>query len=205
MIYYQDDLVTIRDMRQSDCLIIHNEITAQNWNSELSRYEKYYNEQNSNERYVFIAEYRGNIAGYTTLIPVAMEGPFAPSRQLKDYMTSSETNTQPLRGKTSIANEVSQGIPEVVDFNVFIKYQRLGIGNRILDVAEAKAAEFSNIVSLGVGLHSGYGSAQRIYVKRGYLPDGSGVWYQNKQLGQYEQCNNDDELILYFSKVLNNK
>jgi GNAT superfamily N-acetyltransferase len=205
MIYYQDDLVTIRDMKQSDCLIIHNEITAQNWNSEISRYEAYYNEQANNERYVFIAEYRGNIAGYTTLIPVAMEGPFAPSTRQHDCITYSEANTPPLSGKATIATEVSQGIPEVVDFNVFIKYQRLGIGNRILDAAEAKAAEFSNILSLGVGLHSGYGSAQRIYVKRGYLPDGSGVWYQNRHLGQHEPCNNDDELILYFSKVLNNK
>lgn len=199
MIYYQDDLVTIRDMKQSDCQIIHNEISAQNWHSELSRYEKYYNEQNANERYVFIAEYRGNLAGYTTLIPTATEGPFASFVQNGEYSTSTETNIQPSSDRDI---ESKKGIPEIVDFNVFIKYQRLGIGNRILDAAEAKAAEFSNVVSLGVGLHFGYGPAQRIYVKRGYLPDGSGVWYQNKQLGQYAPCNNDDELILYFSKIL---
>lgn len=33
------------------------------------------------------------------------------------------------------------------------------------------AAETSDTVCLGVGLHSGYGAAQRMYVLRGYVPD----------------------------------
>ena len=53
---------------------------------------------------------------------------------------------------------------------------------------EALAAETSDTVCLGVGLHSGYGAAQRMYVLRGYVPDGSGV--------------NDDELNLFLSKKL---
>lgn len=46
-----------------------------------------------------------------------------------------------------------------------------------MDIAEEIAATYADTVYLGVGLHSGYGSAQRMYVKRGYIPDGSGVWY----------------------------
>ena len=46
------------------------------------------------------------------------------------------------------------------------------------------------------------GPAQRIYVKRGYIPDGSGVWYQNKVLDQYAPCVNDDDLLLFLSKSL---
>lgn len=53
---------------------------------------------------------------------------------------------------------------------------------------------------LGVGLHSGYGSAQRMYIKRGYIPDGSGVWYNNMLLEQNAQCRNDDDLVLYLIK-----
>ena len=37
---------------------------------------------------------------------------------------------------------------------------------------------------------------------RGYIPDGSGVWFNDKQWEQYELCVNDDELILYLSKKL---
>lgn len=54
----------------------------------------------------------------------------------------------------------------------------------------------------GVGLHSGYGAAQRMYVLRGYVPDGSGVWYEGHVLEQYVPCVNDDELVLYLSKKL---
>jgi GNAT superfamily N-acetyltransferase len=173
MIYYKDSNITIRSMEPEDVQIIYNELLAQNWHPSIETYEKYYNEQVNNQRFVFIAEHNGQIAGLTTLLPSAVNGPFA-----------------------------NLDIPEIVDFVVFIKYQKKGIGNKILDVAEKKAAEITNKVSLGVGLHSGYGAAQRIYVKRGYIPDGSGVWYNDKQLGQYVDCCNDDELILYFSKSL---
>jgi len=44
-----------------------------------------------------------------------------------------------------------------------------------------------------------------MYVKRGYIPDGSGVWYKGKQLEQYSKCENDDDLILYFLKSLRDR
>ena len=72
-----------------------------------------------------------------------------------------------------------------------------------MDIAEQIASGYSDVVYLGVGLHSGYGSAQRMYVKRGYIPDGSGVWYRDKVLPQCADCCNDDDLVLYLSKVLN--
>lgn len=83
------------------------------------------------------------------------------------------------------------------------KYQQKGIGNRLMDVAEEIAAKYADHVCLGVGLSREYGSAQRIYVRRGYIPDGSGVWYQGNQCVQYETvCNVDDDLLLYLSKKL---
>ena len=72
-----------------------------------------------------------------------------------------------------------------------------------MDAAEGIAARYADTVCLGVGLCSAYGAAQRMYVKRGYIPDGSGVWYQGKQCVQYETvCTVDDDLILFFSKKL---
>ena len=71
-----------------------------------------------------------------------------------------------------------------------------------MDAAEALAAKASDTVYLGVGLHSGYGSAQRMYIKRGYIPDGSGVWYKDEVCEPYSQCRNDDDLVLYLSKKL---
>ena len=77
-----------------------------------------------------------------------------------------------------------------------------GIGTALMDVAEALAAERCDMVSLGVGLHYGYGSAQRMYVKRGYIPDGTGVWWKGEVLEQYAPCENDDELNIFFTKKL---
>lgn len=71
-----------------------------------------------------------------------------------------------------------------------------------MDAAEKIASEYADTVYLGVGLHSGYGSAQRMYVKRGYLPDGSGVWYRDSVCPPYGECRNDDDLVLYLSKKL---
>ena len=93
-------------------------------------------------------------------------------------------------------------IPVISDFIVFEKYQRKGIGSNILDQAEKKASDLSSKVQLSVGLHSGYGSAQRIYIKRGYIPDGTGVWYKNSQLDEYADCKNDDDLVLFLVKTL---
>ena len=71
-----------------------------------------------------------------------------------------------------------------------------------MDIAEQIASDYSDTVSLGVGLHSGYGSAQRMYIKRGYIPDGSGVWYRDQVCPQHADCRNDDDLVLYLSKKL---
>lgn len=62
-----------------------------------------------------------------------------------------------------------------------------------MDKAEQVAQNYSDVVSLGVALHKGYGPAQRLYVRRGYIPDGSGVWFQNQPLAPYAPCENNDE------------
>jgi len=41
-----------------------------------------------------------------------------------------------------------------------------------------------------------------MYIKRGYIPDGTGVWYNNEILKPYSECKNDDDLILFLSKKL---
>ena len=82
------------------------------------------------------------------------------------------------------------------------KYRGKGVGSRLMDVAEMIASETSDTLCIGVGLHNGYGPAQRLYARRGYVPDGSGVWYQDRVLEQYAPCVNDDDLILHLAKKL---
>ncbi|MDR0898163.1 MAG: GNAT family N-acetyltransferase [Oscillospiraceae bacterium] len=162
----------IRPMISSDIADFHAAFAAQGWDKPLSVLEGYYAGQQAGEHQVFVATVDGEIAGYAVLIPQSRGGHFAT------------------------------GIPEICDFIVLMKHQRKGIGDAIMNAAEAAASAFSDTVALGVGLHSGYGAAQRIYAKRGYIPDGSGVWYQGKPLAPYAPCINDDDLVLYMSKRL---
>lgn len=90
-------------------------------------------------------------------------------------------------------------IAEIADFNVLKAYQRQGVGTRLLEEAEARAG---GRVCLGVGLHAGYGAAQRLYARRGYVPAGDGVWYRDEPLTPYAACSNDDDLVLYMAKGL---
>ena len=96
----------------------------------------------------------------------------------------------------------NMGLPEIIDFGVLEKYRHLGIGTKLMDAAEKIAAKYAKRVYLGVGLHRGYGNAQRLYAKRGYVPAGCGVWYKNTICPPYAECKNDDELVLYLVKEL---
>lgn len=173
MVYYNDNKILIRDLQQSDAQLITDEEIAQGWDADVGKYEMRLRHQSEGKSISLVAEYDGNIAGYINVYPDSEWGAFA-----------------------------GQGYPEIIDFGVLEKYRRNDIGSKLMDVAEQIASEYADTVYLGVGLHNGYGSAQRMYVKRGYIPDGSGVWYGDKVCEQYTDCCNNDDLILYVSKKL---
>ena len=174
MIYYQYKDLIIRNMEAADAQILNDEYTAQGWHPDLEYYFMRMREAAEGKCVALTAVYQGSPAGNLYLYFSANGGPFKGTNR-----------------------------PIIVDLGVLQKYQRLGIGNRLMDVAEQLAAQHADSVCLGVGLCREYGTAQRMYVKRGYIPDGSGVWYQDKQCVQYETtCTVDDDLILYFYKPL---
>ncbi|HEY3508388.1 MULTISPECIES: GNAT family N-acetyltransferase [Kribbella] len=93
-------------------------------------------------------------------------------------------------------------LPEIQDFNVLPRLRRRGIGSALMDAAEALVAERSDVVGIGVGLYPDYGQAQRMYVRRGYLPDGRGLIYDGRQVPPMELVRNDDAATLMFTKRL---
>lgn len=171
--YYSDEKLLIRSMISEDSKVLFDTYLSYGWHPNIETYENYYKEQEEGKRLVFIAEYEGRVSGQCTLILNPNEGPWA-----------------------------NRGIPEIADLIVFFDVHNKGIGNKILEAVEKEASKISRQVYLAVGVHSGYGPAQRIYVKRGYVFDGSGVWYQGKQLEQYAPCCNDDDLVLFMIKEL---
>lgn len=173
MVYYSNEQITIRNMEHSDAQVITDAEIEQGWDASIEKFLVRLEDQKSGKAISLVAEYFGKPVGYINIYPNNSWGAFG-----------------------------GKGYPEIVDFAVLEKYRKHGIGTLLMDVAEKIAATYSNIVYLGVGLHSGYGSAQRMYVKRGYIPDGSGVWYKDKICKQNEECKNDDDLVLYLSKKL---
>ena len=163
---------SIRKMQESDIKDLSRGFISQGWPGREEILDRYFLEQESGEREVLVAEVEGAVAGYITILPDAKQGPFAGMA------------------------------PELSDFNVFEPFQNQGIGNLLLEEAEKRVRLISDKVTLGVGLHSGYGPAQRLYIKRGYIPDGTGVWYQNHRPAMDATCEDIGDLVLYLSKDL---
>lgn len=174
MTYFKKGQLIIRNMEPKDAQAITDAEIAQGWDASVEKYHRRLADQNSGKAVALTAEYAGKPVGYINVYPASMWGAFG-----------------------------GMGWPEIMDFGVLEAYRNRGIGTALMDTAEKISAAYADTVYLGVGLHSGYGSAQRMYVKRDYIPDGSGVWYRDKVCGPYEACVNDDDLVLYLSKTLN--
>ena len=93
-------------------------------------------------------------------------------------------------------------IPETQDLNVHPDFRRRGIGSALLDEAERLIATRSDLAGIGFGLYADYGAAQRLYIKRGYVPDGRGLHYGAHPVIAGETYRVDDDLLLYLVKRL---
>lgn len=173
MIYYSEGQLIIRNMENEDAKAISDAEIEQGWNASEEKYLNRLADMRAGKSVSLTAEYGGKPVGYINVYPASKWGAFG-----------------------------GKGLPEIVDLGVLEKYRNRGIGTALMDTAEKISSEYADTVYLGAGLHSGYGNAQRMYVKRGYIPDGSGVWYRDKVCLPYGKCENDDDLVLYFSKKL---
>ena len=66
--------------------------------------------------------------------------------------------------------------------------------------AELLIGERSEIAGIRVGMTADYGSAQRLYVQRGYVPDGFGLFHDYEPLHYGDEVTVDDDLTLGFMK-----
>jgi GNAT superfamily N-acetyltransferase len=168
--------IHVRLLEEGDAPIIAAAFQNMGWNKPESQYQRYWHEQTAGTRTCFVATFDGQFAGYVTV------------------------NWQPI-----YAGFAALSIPEIQDLNVLTSYRGKGLASRLLDRAEAEAALRSAVVGIGVGLHAGYNAAQRLYVKRGYIPDGRGITYRNQFVDEGAQVRLDDDLVMHFTKQLGSK
>ncbi len=163
----------LRNLKHEDCEVISSAFTQQGWNKPREQYENYLKEQSEGLRDIIVAEYNNDFAGYITIV-----------------------------WKSSYPYFIERYIPEIMDFNVLIKYRRKHIGYMLMNEAEKRIKEKSDIAGIRVGLISDYGAAQILYVKRGYIPDGLGLYYRENQMKYGDKLNVDDDLTIGFTKML---
>ena len=165
--------LTVRELREEDIAPIVAAEIAQGWHATPDKLLERLAHVKSGRAIALAAVWDGIPVGYVSVYRDSIHGPF-----------------------------VDWKCPDIVDFNVLEAYRCRGIGTALMDFCEDYAAQTSDVVTLGVGLNSGYGSAQRMYIKRGYIPDGSGVWYNHQICEPYSMCENGDDLVLYLYKKL---
>jgi len=163
----------IRFLKSQDIPQIADAFQQLGWNKPASQYERYLVEQALDIRAVYVAFIEDRFAGYLTICWTSNYEPFQEEK-----------------------------IPEIVDFNVLPEFRRQGIGTKLMDKAESEIAKVSSIVGIGVGLTPDYGAAQRMYVLRGYVLDGRGLYYRDRYPNYGEQVTVDDALALYLTKKL---
>jgi GNAT superfamily N-acetyltransferase len=163
----------IRALNDDDPAVIAAAFARIGWNKPEAQYRRYLSEQAAGARTCLVALVDGQFAGYVTVN-------WRPS-----YPGFSELN-----------------IPEIQDLNILSQFRRQGVASHLLDHAEAEVARHFAVVGIGVGLHPGYNAAQRLYVMRGYIPDGRGVTYRDRYIEEGSQVLLDDDLVLHLTKQL---
>jgi GNAT superfamily N-acetyltransferase len=88
------------------------------------------------------------------------------------------------------------------DFNALPRFRQQGIGTRLMDEAERKVSERSGVAGIGIGMSPDYGAAQRLYVRRGYVPDGKGLTSNGSPVRPGDEITVDDGLVLYLTKAV---
>lgn len=168
-----DAEIQIRPLQQSDVDPIVAAFRAARWPKPRAQYERYLAEQEEGRRSVLVAAAGAELCGYGT---VAWESGYPP------FMVAR--------------------IPEIQDLNVLPKFRRRGIASRLMDEAERLVAGRSGVVGIGVGVYDDYGPAQRLYVRRGYVPDGRGAAWRNQPVRGGELVRADDDLVIYLTRSL---
>lgn len=164
-------MIEIHPLKLTDAPVIAAAFSAIGWKKPEQQYKNYFQQQLEGKRQVLCAWIDQDFAGYVTVLW--------------------ESNLDLFKAKK---------IPEINDLNVLPSFRRHGIASKLMDEAERICFTKGPVVGIGVGLTADYGAAQRMYVKRNYIPVGNGVFYHDQPVSRDEKYPVDDDLVLYLTK-----
>jgi len=94
-------------------------------------------------------------------------------------------------------------IPEIQDVKIITPHRRKGFASLLIDHCEKEARQKNaEYVGISVALHNGFGPAQMLYAKLGYMPDGNGITYDRTPVDRGRSYIVDDQLFLMMGKAL---
>jgi GNAT superfamily N-acetyltransferase len=166
--------INVRTLQNEDISQLSAGFAVYDKNKSAQLFERYLVEQKSGDLICLVADVDNNDVGYLTICWKSL------------YVSFSR-----------------RGIPEIKDINVLPHYRGKGYGARLMSHAEQIIADKSDFAGIAVGLYSDYGTAQRMYVRRGYIPDGLGLMYKYQKVDPGSKVKVDDDLTLMLTKRLN--
>lgn len=94
------------------------------------------------------------------------------------------------------------GIPFIQNIEVQYDLRGKGYGNRVMEAIEQHIATRASKAGICVALFDDYGPAQRLYAKRGYIPDGRGACHRFTPLQRGQTITLDDDHLIWLVKNL---
>lgn len=167
--------IQIRPMMENDIDMIYRGLSGHEISKPLDYVMRCWSENESKERVTLLAIYDSEFVGWGHVAIISHYPHFSDN-----------------------------GIPEIQNFDVIPPYRKHGIGNKLIDNLEKIAFTYSDTIGIGFGLYSNYGAAQRLYIKRGFIPDGKGLMYDNRSVEPGSRVRVDDDLVLFLTKSKNN-
>ncbi|MBA3958123.1 MAG: GNAT family N-acetyltransferase [Parachlamydiaceae bacterium] len=141
------------------------------------KWERYYAEQQRSIRIVYLVKIQNQCVGYGNLLWIS------------EYPGFKEGN-----------------IPEINDVWILDAHRGNGFGTKLIQHLEGIARQHNHKqIGIGVGLYKDYGSAQKLYVQMGYVPDKNGVTYKCQPVVPGDSYPVDDDLIIWLKKDLSTK
>ena len=165
--------INIRQVTQSELPDIIELFTKHVYGGNHAEAMEHFDDHAQRQGDTFIASVDGTLAGYVTI------------RWVSHNVYFRENN-----------------ISFIHHLEVFPAFQRRGIADRLLDSAETLIATRATQAGISVGIVGACGPAQKLYARRGYIPDGRGVCHHHRPITLGEQLTIDHDLIIWMIKDL---
>ncbi|OPJ64892.1 hypothetical protein [Clostridium oryzae] len=170
------DKIILRDLNEYDWDVIEESFRREGWQKDLESYKQYFDYMKQGICSIIIAQWLEDFAGVLVI-----------------------------NWQSEYENFKEREIPEISDIRVVHKFMRSSVYDELMDEAEKRIFQKKDTAGIGISLAAEYSQTHILCIKRGYIPDGTGIYKQNKQLQLGQQIIFDEKLKMYMIKNCDKK